>query len=302
MDLNSIKRFLVENRLHRGEDYVRLCKALWEKENVVARQIAEAGASAFPKHHKLARLKSKTSPKGRKVFGIGLSKTGTTSLTHALEGLGYRAAHWRKMPEKKILGWEHIDQYDALTDISISFIMEPLYLAYPDALFVYTVRQYGAWERSIERHFNWLGGFDGLKSKILENGAHTRPVEHQALWRQIHLALYARYSSWREAYAAHEERVFSFFDGTRRDSLLTLDITKGSSSERWEKLCGFLGEDIPLFPIPHSNPRSTLVDADTAYTEDLRALIALGSQISDQQIGLARGLGIGQSAPHEEHG
>ena len=29
-----------------------------------------------------------------KVFGIGLNKTGTISLHHALEQLGYRSLHW----------------------------------------------------------------------------------------------------------------------------------------------------------------------------------------------------------------
>src|SRR5207237_3908 len=47
-----------------------------------------------------------------KVFGIGLSRTGTTSLTRALELLGYRAKHYPTAES-------HFEEYDALTDTPV---------------------------------------------------------------------------------------------------------------------------------------------------------------------------------------
>lgn len=280
----SLENYLVENRLQRGEDYVRLFKALHTREPVLARRIADAGAAVFPGHRKLQRLKSATAAKSSKVFGIGLSKTGTTSLTFALIALGYSAAHWRKMPEKEILSWEHIDMFDALTDVSISFMMEPLYFAYPQARFIYTVREMHGWERSIEHHFAWLGGFDGLRSRAIKQGEPTRPVESQPLWGPIHRALYTRHAGWRAAYAAHEKRVRGFFCGERQDRLLTIDLTRGSSRERWLRLCGFLGEEIPLCPIPHKNVRLVSPDDHHPYPLEVNSLIEAGNGVPDSAI------------------
>jgi hypothetical protein len=280
----SLENYLVENSLQRGEDYVRLFKALRTREPVLARRIADAGAAVFPGHRKLQRLKSATAPKSNKVFGVGLSKTGTTSLTFALIALGYSAAHWRKMPEKEILSWEHIDMFDALTDVSISFMMEPLYFAYPRARFIYTVREMHGWERSIEHHFAWLGGFHGLRGRAAEQGEPVRPVETQPLWGPIHRALYTRHAGWREAYAAHEDRVRGFFCGEREDALLTIDLTRGSSRERWLRLCGFLGEEIPLCPIPHKNTRLVSPAGDSLYPLEVNSLIEAGRAVPDSAI------------------
>ena len=43
-------------------------------------------------------------PQG-KIFGIGLSKTGTTSLYTALEMMGYRAGTFRHMRKLGLSGW-----------------------------------------------------------------------------------------------------------------------------------------------------------------------------------------------------
>ncbi|NIQ13131.1 MAG: hypothetical protein GTO02_01590, partial [Candidatus Dadabacteria bacterium] len=58
-----------------------------------------------------------------KIFGIGLSRTGTTSLNKALEILGYKSIHWPS--NNQILTdicdgrfkWDILQTYDALTDI-----------------------------------------------------------------------------------------------------------------------------------------------------------------------------------------
>lgn len=68
-----------------------------------------------------------------KVFGIGLSRTGTTSLDAALELLGYRVRHFPSL--SLLLGRlgiknRELRQYDALTDRPVTHFYKP-----PDARF-----------------------------------------------------------------------------------------------------------------------------------------------------------------------
>jgi hypothetical protein len=53
------------------------------------------------------------------------------------------------------------------------------------------------------------------------------------------------------AYRDHNRGVMEYFCG--RDDLLVMDVEKGDS---WEKLCGFLGVDIPEAPLPWKNRRT----------------------------------------------
>src|SRR5215471_14847963 len=88
-----------------------------------------------------------------KVFGIGLSRTATTSLHAALGILGLRSFHWTIGPEKRILRLEDAYFCDAITDINAAFCFETLARMFPRAKFIYTSRPLHAWERSIVRHY-----------------------------------------------------------------------------------------------------------------------------------------------------
>ena len=73
-----------------------------------------------------------------KVFGIGLSRTGTTSLTLALKALGYQAAHFpsdddtrREVTAHVLAGGGPIEltilkELDALTDTPVCSLPKPL--------------------------------------------------------------------------------------------------------------------------------------------------------------------------------
>jgi hypothetical protein len=67
----------------------------------------------------------------RKVFGIGLSKTGTTSLSAALAILGYRSKHFPKD--------EDFARYDAFSDITVAMKFKTLDRFFPGSQFIYTV-------------------------------------------------------------------------------------------------------------------------------------------------------------------
>lgn len=167
-----------------------------------------------------------------KVFGVGLSKTGTVSLTAALKRLGYRAKHYPPLFQVIELSKE----FDALTDTPVIVFMEALDRLWPDARFVLTVREEESWIDSLRRHYA------------------KKPVERIMKWKLWNRRCVYGMNGFTEAHfrqvrAAHEARVKALFEG-RRDKLLTLDVCGG---EGYGTLCPFLGQRVLDEPFPHKN-------------------------------------------------
>jgi len=165
------------------------------------------------------------------MFGIGLSRTGTKSLTQALRRLGYTATHFP-------FTLEEIDRHDAATDTSVAYRFEELDFRYPGSKFILTVRETESWLDSCERHWAVRAPIDALSQ-----------IEREVVER-TRMSLYAGLDfdreRFRSAYFRHRERVLAYFSD-RPDDLLVIDICAG---EGWEKLCAFLHKPIPDFPFP----------------------------------------------------
>jgi len=165
-----------------------------------------------------------------KIFGVGLSKTGTVSLTKALVRLGYRAKHYP--PIGTIVS--EAGRYDALTDSPVLVFLEALDRLYPQAKFILTVREEAAWLESCQRH--WAG---------------RKP--RTADWELVRRAVYGiegfDEAIFRRVRQEHTERVQRYFEG-RPDDLLIFNICGG---EGYETLCPFLGLPILGEPFPHEN-------------------------------------------------
>jgi len=205
---------------------------------------------------------SRISNQKEKVFGIGLSRTGTRSLAKALETLGYHALHWRFAPENRLLELEDAYFCDAIVDIPAAFMFETLFHVFPKSKFVYTTRPLDDWERSISAHY------DADTPRILGRRLELipvspRPVGQSALissplYHAIHHSIYTQHETWRAAYAAHDARIRKFFAG-QEYRLLNLDVFAGN--EGWPELCSFLGAKTPSSPYPRvdwkNNPSYT---------------------------------------------
>lgn len=169
-----------------------------------------------------------------KIFGIGLSKTGTTSLCLALRELGYSVFDYPRTVEQ-------IDSHDAATDASVAVQFRELDELYPGSKFIYTTRHLDPWLVSCERF--WAKMYQ-------DNDPHHVDVFTR---------LYGSYSFDRDlfatAYARHESRVADHFAG--RDDLLQLAICDGDG---WERLCDFLGRQVSGVRFPHSNSLNQAVD------------------------------------------
>ncbi|MDD5271542.1 MAG: hypothetical protein PHU14_02365 [Methylovulum sp.] len=273
LDYHSVASHLREKFLESPNDYLSLySKALNEGQNLLAVQVLKTAAHVYPGNpilkNQLERL-SEVNPMlakhldtlpPRKIFGIGLSKTGTTSLAESVKLIGYRTDHWVNHDrDNKIIDWDEILSYDALFDTPIAFLFELLHFAFPDAYFIYSHRDINLWADSANTHFHCAKNFSAFKQLCL-NGNGKGDIVDSALWRIIHLTLYANCSSYYDAYKIHEERVASFFSTHPSAHLLNIDITGPTLSgpEKWEAIRGYLQLDdkqIPLLPFPKQNSK-----------------------------------------------
>jgi Sulfotransferase domain len=174
-----------------------------------------------------------------KVFGIGLSRTGTTSLTVALAHLGFRSYHFPRSREM-------IEGLDAATDTPVAAWFRELDAAYPGSRFILTLRDLPGWLESCRALWNSsVHLFDDFTC-------------------EIHRQLYGREdfdpATFATAYLRHQEQVQRYFAGRDRD-LLLMDICAG---EGWDRLCPFLDIDPPATPFPYLNKRAT-VGRDWVY-------------------------------------
>lgn len=180
--------------------------------------------------------------KASKIFGIGIQRTGTTSLHIALKILGYNSirAPFRLYPD---LNDDILSKYDALTDNPIPLLYQRLDKEYPGSKFICTTRDVGSWLKSVK----WL----------FRIGRIIGDWDNYSIVHEVHQAFYGIRNFdekvFREVWFAYHAEVQKYFADRPRD-LLIIDFTRG---EGWEKLCAFLGKEIPNIDFPVKN-KSTL--------------------------------------------
>jgi len=175
-----------------------------------------------------------------KVFGIGLSRTGTTSLTEALKVLGFRARHYPN-PAPLLAGdFSVADRFDALTDTPVAAFFRELDARYTGARFILTVRDTESWIASVRDHFLAMG--PGLEAGP---EGEIRARVYGSTTFDAHRFIQAR--------DAHHGAVRAHF-ARRPHDLLELDITAGQG---WETVCPFLGLPVPRAPFPMLNQRGS---------------------------------------------
>lgn len=182
----------------------------------------------------------------RKVFCIGFHKTGTTSLSVALNILGYRVTGPNGVEDPDIkknvyeMAFELVKQYDAFRDNPWPIIYKELDVRCPDSKFILTIRDSASWIRSQVMHFGltetpmrkWIYGFGCPQGN---EGIYIKRFEK------------------------HNQEVTEYFKDRSRNFLL-LDLTK---EDGWEKICPFLNKKIPDIPFPHANKAADRFKIDT---------------------------------------
>jgi hypothetical protein len=186
-----------------------------------------------------------------RIFGIGMHKTGTTSLHSALKLLGYDSAHWPSAHWAKAVWMEMVtlghsvtlERHYAATDLPIPLLYLSLDAAYPGSKFILTTRDETKWLDSVRRHW-------GHETNPWRQAWDTDPFTHR-----VHRELYGRKSFDAEVFLAryrrHNAEVLQYFSGRPCD-LLVLPL---ENDERWlwGQLCEFLNQPVPAVPFPHRN-------------------------------------------------
>ncbi|PSQ96749.1 MAG: hypothetical protein BRD55_05595 [Bacteroidetes bacterium SW_9_63_38] len=172
-----------------------------------------------------------------KVFGIGLNKTGTTTLARCFRILGfchtscdleltraYQRGHLRPL-------FDHAGQFDSFEDWPWPLVYEEMDRRYENTKFILTQRSDAeAWYDSLKRHALRTGPTEYREIVY----GHSMPFGK----REEHLRMYHR----------HNEAVQNYFSDRPEDLLVACWEKDG-----WEKLCSFLSKDVPTKAFPHAN-------------------------------------------------
>jgi hypothetical protein len=197
------------------------------------------------------------------VWGIGLTRTATTSLNHALEMLGYRAVHYPTIAQLL-----H-EPLEAATDEPVAVTYKYLDFLYPNSKFVLTERDEDDWIRSAsahrQRHFerrrqwsavetpftdpdgDWLHG--QVAAILGQSLTRDRTVERVFTQMTLYDTLEFDESKFRQGYRRHHQEVARYF-ADRPGDLLRMRICDG---EGWNRLCEFLDLPVPRDRFPTLN-------------------------------------------------
>ena len=199
-----------------------------------------------------------------KVFGVGLSKTGTSSLHDAVVKLWYRSIHEDKAlvpylyphhqhDSRTIFNMTaHYNNMDAAFDLPTAMYYQELLAAFPNARFVLTVRDADQWFKAFSEHCQRTVEFNGG----------VVPVRVARLREAVYGSSVPDKDVWIERYKAHNARVHQIIPPQQ---LLVMDITRGDG---WVQLCDFLSVSYGpcaasqrlTAPFPRSNSKDKSIE------------------------------------------
>ena len=173
-----------------------------------------------------------------KVFGLGLARTGTTSLHEAMGLLGLKSAP-DSIPLLDSIDVDFLARYDAFFDNPIPFRYRELETVCPGSRWIVTQRPVDVWLESME----WLfgAGLDRLKPDM------------RLVGDRVHRQLYGSdefdESRLRSLYERHYSQLADWVTG--RDAVW-IDVGNGIG---WEPICDLLELPVPGVEFPHTNRR-----------------------------------------------
>jgi hypothetical protein len=187
-------------------------------------------------------------PLPTRVFGIGMQRTGTSSLHEAFQLLGFDSGHWKSAEWAGAI-WREMNKWGrsrtleldyALCDNPIPLLYRRLDEAYPGSKFILTVRDEDVWLESCRMFWTydwnprrWSWDIDGFSHKM--HGITYGTIDFNE-------------DIFRERYRRHNAEVLEYFKG--RDDLLCIEVNENASMA---PLCEFLGVPVVDAPFPHQN-------------------------------------------------
>jgi hypothetical protein len=185
-----------------------------------------------------------------RIFGIGMHKTGTTSLHTALRILGYESAHWKSASWAKAIWREMtmkgrsvvLERSYALCDLPIPILYQKLDRAYPGSKFILTTRNETRWLSSVKNHWD------------CNRNSYRMSWDTDSFTHRIHEQVYGTREFdagiFLERFRRHNSDVREYFKN-RPEDLLVMDMDKNAG---WLELCHFLECSIPSVAYPLAFP------------------------------------------------
>ncbi len=231
--------------LEQGDGWEKLCSFLDKP----------VPTSSFP-HINKGRSRLRTDAAHRnvrrrasKLFGIGMHKTGTSTLAACLRKLqfdlcpepkGYELVEdWASGDYRRL--FELAERYNAFEDTPWGHPGFYRYLdaRFPGSKFILTTRDADNWATSMKR---WIAALRTIPGRSEQwKGA----LVHQAVFGCDQIE--GNDETYKRVFKRHQEDVADYFKD-RPDDLLIVDWEKGHG---WAELCRFLGEPVPNVSLPH---------------------------------------------------
>ncbi|KAI9272390.1 P-loop containing nucleoside triphosphate hydrolase protein [Helicostylum pulchrum] len=204
-----------------------------------------------------------------KVIGAAYGRTGTESLRYALDILGYNTHHmkcfftdpnldcdgfYNACHNREEADWDKLlADYDALTDFSAATFYYDLYKKYPDAKVILSVRPVDSWYTSVKNTiFRTIEELpdpeEGSKQFDILRLCKTVCLDGKLFNPESFL----KEEEIKQMYRDHIEEVKK---NIPEDQLLVVELGEG-----WERMCKFLGKDVPDVPYPKSNSTAQFID------------------------------------------
>ena len=184
-----------------------------------------------------------------KIIGAGFGRTGTDSMKHALEMIGFgpcfhmhevlpdpaKVTAWRAVLNTKTGDWDALfSGYQATVDWPGAFVWRELADHYPDAKILLTNRDSASWYNSMDK-------------TILE--VMRKSTDPESIGMRLKQNVFGGNVTDKDhIIAAFEKNVAEVQAAFGPDRLLTYNIGDG-----WAPLCKFLNCAVPDYPFPHSN-------------------------------------------------
>lgn len=191
-----------------------------------------------------------------KLFGIGLPRTGTTSLAVALNSVGIPTLHgaYEMFPDPLELSHPIYQKFRGFVDTPFYLLFEKANLRFPDCKFIFTTRKLDRWLESCASLWKVMTA--------------TFPPDHP-VWVYVTITFGSyTFDPKRLAivYHRHQDSVNHFFSTLDPSRYLTIDLDE--TVRPWIPLARFLGIAEPTISYPHSNT-----------SEDLQKTIATTSEM-----------------------
>lgn len=187
-----------------------------------------------------------------KVFGIGLNKTGTSTLGVCGEILGYRVKDCDRTLLEDIR-LQHdltrikkvVSEYDLFEDWPWPLMFRELDELYPGSKFILTTRK---------KDDYWLASLKSHSMKTRPRG-HCRKLAYGYNYPNGHEKAHL------EFYRRHNDDARAYFKGRDKDFIEVC----WENGHDWKELCAFLGKNIPDVPFPHAKSGSDQKPSTARY-------------------------------------